>query len=178
MKKLLSTLFLAAVAFTAAAQNFEDLFDSFAKESSKDYAAFYDEANKRFVNLLNESWIEFKVLEGIEYPRKPKPKVQPVAPTAPVGPSVSPVRTPDPAEAPASPDTPDTTSAPEYVRVWNPSPVETDPPVVNVADTPDCEANGVKPCIFDFYNSEVTVLQRKMSLAFGRSCQSPITVMS
>jgi len=27
-----------------------------------------------------------------------------------------------------------------------------------VADTPDCEANGVKPCIFDFYNSEVTVL--------------------
>lgn len=158
MKKLLSTLFLAAVAFTAAAQNFEDLFDSFAMESSKDYAAFYDEANKRFVNLLNESWIEFKVLEGIEYPRKPKPKVQPVAPTAPVDPSVSPVRTPDPAEAPASPDTPDTTSAPEYVRVGNPSPVETDPLVVNVADTPDCEANGVKPCIFDFYNSEVTVL--------------------
>lgn len=158
MRKLLSTLFLAAVAFTAAAQNFEDLFDGFVKESSKDYAAFYDEANKRFVNLLKESWIEFKVLEGIEYPRKPKPKVQPVAPTAPVDPSVSPVRTPDPAEAPASPDTPDTTSAPEYVRVGNPSPVENDPPAVNVKDTPGCEENGMKPCIFNFYNSEVTVL--------------------
>lgn len=151
-------MFLAAVAFTAAAQNFEGLFDGFAKESSKDYAAFQDEANKRFVNLLKESWVEFKVLEGIEYPRKPKPKTLPVAPAALEDPSVAPVRTHDPVEAPTSPATPDTTSAPEYVRVGNPSPVANDPPAVNVKDTPGCEENGMKPCIFNFYNSEVTVL--------------------
>lgn len=150
MKRLLSAMLLAAVAFTAAAQNFENLFDGFAKESSKDYAAFQDEANKRFVSILKGSWIEFKVLDAVEYPHRPKPKTAPVAPA----PEVAPVREPNPVEAPVASADPDTASTPETSPVVNHSPEE-EVPFVEDAELPAREVEGTRPCMFSFYNSEV-----------------------
>ncbi|MGN1232736.1 MAG: hypothetical protein ACI4UJ_04735 [Candidatus Cryptobacteroides sp.] len=80
MKKTLLTVFLAAVAFPAAAQEFEKLFEDFVKEAKAEDTRFKDEANKRFADFLSESWTEFRVMDAEEYPRKPKPGTAPVAP--------------------------------------------------------------------------------------------------
>lgn len=79
MKKTILSLFLAVAAFPAAAQEFETLFDDFAKEAQEEQNRFLDEANKKFADFLKESWQEFQVFAGKEYPRKPKPKTAPVA---------------------------------------------------------------------------------------------------
>lgn len=156
-------MLLAAVAFTAAAQNFEGLFDGFAKESSKDYAAFQDEANKRFVNLLKESWIEFKVLDGIEYPRKPKPMTAPMAPeAAPVDPPVTPERNPRPVEGSVPSVAPDTTLRTAPVE----NPYKEGKPLVEDAEPPVQDVEGMKTCIFSFYNSEVRILVPKAFLTY------------
>lgn len=156
-------MLLAAVAFTAAAQNFEGLFDGFAKESSKDYAAFQDEANKRFVNLLKESWIEFKVLDGIEYPRKPKPMTAPMAPeAAPVDPPVTPERNPRPVEGSVPSVAPDTTLRTAPVE----NPYKEGKPLVEDAEPPVRDVEGMKTCIFSFYNSEVRILVPKAFLTY------------
>lgn len=81
MRKTILILFLAVAAFPAAAQEFESLFDDFAKEANKEHERFRDEANKQFADFLKESWQEFQAFAGKEYPRKPKPKTPPVAPT-------------------------------------------------------------------------------------------------
>lgn len=150
-------MFLAAVAFTAAAQNFEGLFDGFAKESSKDYAAFQDEANKRFVNLLKESWIEFKVLDAVEYPHRPKPKAAPVAPKAASVPETWPIKESVPVDVPVPSMVPDTTTIPETSPDVNHSP-ENGEPSVGDAGPSVRDVEGMKPCIFSFYNSEVRIL--------------------
>ena len=94
MKKLTLTIILAAVAISAAAQDFDSLFGNFAKQADTEYQSFQDDANKAFLDLLKESWVEFQVFAGLEYPKKPKPKTPPVAPVAPVVPVQPEVTTP------------------------------------------------------------------------------------
>ena len=55
MRKTILILFLAVAAFPAAAQEFESLFDDFAKEANKEHERFRDEANKQFADFLKES---------------------------------------------------------------------------------------------------------------------------
>lgn len=134
MRKLISTFVLAAVAVSAAAQDFGDLFDSFAKEAKSEYQSFRDDANKAFVSLLKESWVEFQVLQGKEYPKKPKPEKAPVAPVA---------------EDVSEPVQADTTKEPDQPQA---SPVPTPP--AQPTPTPDPPA-GTKPINVPFYGSQL-----------------------
>lgn len=127
MKKLTSTIILAAVAISAAAQDFDSLFDNFAKQADTEYQSFQDDANKAFLNLLKESWVEFQVFAGLEYPKKPKPETPPVAPVAPVAPVQPEVTTPVQVEP-----------EPEPEPVIVPEPEE-----------------GVRACSFEFYGSQL-----------------------
>lgn len=75
-------MILAAVSvLPAAAQDFKDLFDEFAKEARKDFEDFQNDANKQFADMLRESWDEFHLMTAVEPPRKPKPETLPVAPS-------------------------------------------------------------------------------------------------
>lgn len=116
MKKLTLTIILAAVAISAAAQDFDSLFGNFAKQADTEYQSFQDDANKAFLDLLKESWVEFHVFTGLDYPKKPKPETPPVAPVAPVAPVQPEVTTPvqvEPEPEPVSEPEPEPVSEPE-----------------------------------------------------------------
>lgn len=83
MKSVLLSIILAAAVLPAAAQNIDDLFGSFARQTQHEYASFQQEANLQFVDILKESWVEFDSISSMDYPRKPKPKVAPIAPATP-----------------------------------------------------------------------------------------------
>ena len=75
-------MILAAVSvLPAAAQEFKDLFDEFAKEARQDFEDFQKDANKMFSDMLRESWEEFQLMTAVERPRKPEPETLPVAPS-------------------------------------------------------------------------------------------------
>ncbi|MGM9740617.1 MAG: hypothetical protein ACI3ZP_08450 [Candidatus Cryptobacteroides sp.] len=143
MRKTILILFLAVAAFPAAAQEFETLFDNFAREAQEEHARFRDEANKRFADFLKESWQEFQVFAGKEYPRKPKPKTAPVAP----------VETPDPqnvlpdAEAPVKPEA----RIPEMIP-------ETSPVNENPEGAIEPGTAGTLTYACDFYGNPIKIL--------------------
>ena len=98
-------MILAAVSvLPAAAQEFKDLFEEFAKEARRDFEEFQKDANKQFSDMLRESWEEFQLMTAMELPRKPKPETLPVAPSDSLPSSVT---LPEPAtpvpSAPAKP---------------------------------------------------------------------------
>lgn len=153
MKKTIFALFLAVAAFPAAAQDFGKLFEDFAREAKEEHTRFRDEADRTFADFLNESWTEFRVFAGKEYPRKPKPKTAPVAPSAPVEiPGIQPVP-----EPPAIPDVPDSGNLPETVEEPAPVPGES-----QEAGKPQEVEEPVKPglraCVFDYYGRAVRIL--------------------
>lgn len=65
----------------AIAQNdFQRIFDEFAKEANQQFDDFKRDANKQFSDMLRQSWEEFQLMTAVERPRKPKPETMPVAP--------------------------------------------------------------------------------------------------
>ena len=79
MKRILLYVVLTVAVLPATAQNIEGIFDDFAKESAQEFSYFREEANREFIDILKESWVEFDVVAGKEYPIKPKPIKAPVA---------------------------------------------------------------------------------------------------
>ena len=153
MRKLISTFVLAAVAVSAAAQDFDNLFDNFAKEANSEYQSFQDDANKAFVDLLKESWVEFRVLEGKEYPKKPKPDTAPVAPEAEnVTEPLQTATTPEQGQPQDGQPAQETEAIPESPTPLPPTPLPPTP--TQPAPTPDPPA-GTKPFTLAFYGSQL-----------------------
>ena len=165
MKKLTLTIILAVVALSAAAQDFDKLFDNFAMQADADYQAFRDDANKAFVELLKESWVEFKVLEGQEYPKKPKPETAPLAPVqqdgeAPEQAEQESPQTETPEQTPEFQQVPDSMQAPHIPAPQVPQPPSPDP------------VKGAKSCSLAFYGSHSDFLIPEVIADFKMSGNS------
>ncbi|MGN0189080.1 MAG: hypothetical protein ACI395_06150 [Candidatus Cryptobacteroides sp.] len=145
MKKPILTLFLAAAAFPAAAQDFGKMFDDFVKEAREEHSRFKDEANKKFSEFLNESWTEFKVFAGKTYLEKPKPRTAPAVPVEEPG-------IPEAQPSPASPET-----VPEAVPEI-PDTIEEPVPFREEAlEKPQTVMPGMRDCSYDFYGQIVRI---------------------
>lgn len=156
MKKTIFALFLAVAAIPAAAQDFGKLFEDFARDARQEHSRFRDEAGRTFADFLNESWTEFRVFAGKEYPRKPKPR------TAPVAPVKIPGNQPVP-EPPVNPDAPGSENIPEKVEKPAPVPEKPqeveDPQVVEESQEIEEPVNpGMSACSFDFCGRAVRIL--------------------
>lgn len=139
MKQVILSLFLAAAAFPATAQEFGRLFDDFVKEAKEEQARFRDEANKRFADLLSESWTEFRVLAGMEYPKKPKPRTAPIAQ----------MELPE-QQVPELPENP-VPATPETLPKTSPSEEHAIP------ESDNAELPGMYACTYDFYGCQVKI---------------------
>lgn len=73
MKRLFTSVILAVVVFTAAAQNYEDPFEEFAAQSEKTFSDFRQDADRSFSDLMEKAWKAFDAMDALEAPRRPGP---------------------------------------------------------------------------------------------------------
>ena len=161
MKRIFISLFLAAVVFPTAAQDFNGVFDQFQADAEKSFSDYKEKSERSFADLMSEAWKEFHVQEAEERPRKPEPKVLPVAPKDSVpssivlpSPKPEPKPTPGPVEKPKPEPQPVPAPKPQPKPEPQPKPAPAPKPTPKPAPVPSAPG---KSYTFEFYGNPVTV---------------------